>query len=179
MLRAFPVNIVTFEPPEAFEITIRFDPRTVELGPIVTPLRTPKVPNVAKGTAKVSVENKAFPLTCREVVGLVVPIPTQAFELITTIFCPPAMFENTATFEPIVPGPTLRVLVATTFVVLRELLAYTLPTTWRFAVGSPVPIPIHAYLGKTTTLEPPAVAPFPMAVELLNNADAIAPIAVA
>jgi hypothetical protein len=59
----FPVNIVTFDPPEAFDKTNKLDPSVVELGPIVAPLRTPKVPTVANGTAKVSVENKAFPLT--------------------------------------------------------------------------------------------------------------------
>jgi hypothetical protein len=47
----------------------------VELGPIVTPLRTPKVPTVANGTVNVSVAKEAFPLTCRELVGLVVPVP--------------------------------------------------------------------------------------------------------
>ena len=78
--------MVTFDPPETLERTNKFDPRTVEDGPNVAPLRTFNVPIVAKGTAKVSVENAAFPLTVSELVGLVVPIPTQAFELITTAF---------------------------------------------------------------------------------------------
>jgi hypothetical protein len=88
----------------------------VELGPIVTPLRTPKVPTVANGTAKVSVANKAFPLTCRELVGFVVPIPTQAFELMTDIFVP---LEKMAMFEPTFPYvPTD-----------KELEMYTFPRT--------------------------------------------------
>jgi hypothetical protein len=49
------------------------------------------VPTVAKGTVNVSVAKEAFPLTCRELVGLVVPIPTHAFELITTTFAPPGV----------------------------------------------------------------------------------------
>ena len=96
----FPVNTVTFDPPEALAKTAKFEPSVVELVPIVRPLRTPMVPTVAKGTANVSVVNEALPLTVRELVGLVVPIPTQAFELITTTLEPPPTFEKMATFEP-------------------------------------------------------------------------------
>jgi hypothetical protein len=116
----FPVNIVTFDPPEAFERTNKFEPRTVEDGPIVAPLRMLNVPMVAKGTAMVSFRNVAFPLTVRGAEGLVVPIPTQAFELITTTLEPPPMFENMATFEPIVPAPTTRVLDANMLGVVIE-----------------------------------------------------------
>jgi len=99
----FPVNTVK-DVPELFARTITFDPRV--LGPIVAPVKTPRVPVVAYGTVNVSVANDAFPLTVNELVGFAVPIPTHAFELITTTFDP---FENTATFVPTLPyGPTER-----------------------------------------------------------------------
>ena len=105
---AFPVMTVTFEPPETFEITRRFEPSVVVTGPIVTPLKLCKVPTVAKGTVSVSVANDAFPVTVSGLVGFVVPIPTQAFELMTTIFEPPETLEKRAMFEPRVVevGPT-------------------------------------------------------------------------
>ena len=76
-----------------------------------------------------SVENKAFPLTVRELVGLVVPMPTHALELITTTFEPPPTFEKRAMFEPIVPVPTLRIFEAKMFFVVRAFDAKMLPVT--------------------------------------------------
>jgi hypothetical protein len=46
-----------------------------------------------------------------DVVGFPVPIPTHAFELITTTFEPPLMLEKRATFDPMVPELTCRVAV--------------------------------------------------------------------
>ena len=99
---------VTFEPPEVLETTKRFEPSVVVTGPIVTPLKVCKVPTVAKGTVRVSVANDAFPVTVNGLVGFVVPIPTHAFELMTTIFEPPDTLEKRAMFEPRVVevGPT-------------------------------------------------------------------------
>jgi hypothetical protein len=126
---AFPVMTVTFEPPETFEMTKRFEPSVVVTGPIVAPLKVCKVPTVAKGTVKVSAANDAFPVTVSGLVGFVVPIPTHAFELMTTTFEPPEMLEKRATFVPMVPGPTCRVFDAKTFVVV------TVFETYKFANG--------------------------------------------
>jgi hypothetical protein len=50
-----------FEPPEIFENTAKFDPRTVELAPTVTPDKIPSVPNVPKGAVNVSDATVADP----------------------------------------------------------------------------------------------------------------------
>ena len=48
----------------------------------------------------------AYGAISRDACGFAVPIPTHAFELMTTKFEPPPMLEKRATFEPIVPEPT-------------------------------------------------------------------------
>jgi hypothetical protein len=49
------------------------------------------------------------------------PILTRPFESNTKVLEPPEIFENTTTFVPRVPGPTLRTLLMKTFVVVTEL----------------------------------------------------------
>jgi hypothetical protein len=87
-----------------------------------------------------------FALCCpklnREPPVYVDPMVTRPFESITNVLEPPEMLENTTTFDPRVPGPTLRVLLAKRFVVVTAFDAYTLPMTWTFAVGVVVPTPI-------------------------------------
>jgi hypothetical protein len=106
---ALELNTRTFEPPELLANTAKLEPSVVELGPIVRPDNALRVPAVTKGTAKVSVAKEAFPDTVRVDVGLVVPMPTQPLEFITTTFDP---LEKMAMFEPTGDGPTVRLLEA-------------------------------------------------------------------
>ena len=70
-----------------------------------------------------------LPTTWRVDVGFVVPIPTHAFELMTTTFEPPPMLENKAMFDPMVPVPTWRMFDAKMFAAVMEF------ETTRFANG--------------------------------------------